>query len=139
MKRDRLKGYTCECCAQLVKEYNRPMYKTQLESLIKLYALDKMEPGKYWHITRLNTSSSGGDFAKLRYWDLIMPLANDNPKKKHSGRWRITRKGKQFAGGRRRLPKYARVYNKELLFLNGPLVTVSEAYGKGFDYEELMK
>ena len=139
MSRDRLKGYPCECCDQLVKEYNRPMYKTQLKSLVRLYALDKVEPGQFQHITKLNTASSGGDFAKLRYWGLIVPKSNDDPKKKHSGLWMITRKGIHFASGRRKVPKYARVYNHDLLFLNGPLVSIAEAYGENFNYEELMQ
>jgi len=87
----------------------------------------------------LEGEGGGADFAKLRYWGLIMELENDNPKKKNSGIWIITKKGGEFLKSGKQIPKYALIYNGKFLDFDGDeIITIQSALGNKFNYQELM-
>ena len=64
---------------------------------------------------------------------------NDDPSKKSSGYWRVTDKGRGFLALQITVPKTAVVYNNRLERLEGVFITIQEALGKKFNYEELMR
>jgi len=79
----------------------------------------------------------------LKHWGLIeRPAKNadseQNPKKKHSGFWRPTEKGIQFAQGRISVPERALIYKDECLGFEGEDVLIHGPLPPGFDYEKIM-
>ncbi len=136
------KGTTCPCCGQMVKLYSRPMHHTMAAMLIRLYRLQK-SPDEYHHIKHLvaGISATGtSDFSKLRYWGLVEQMPKD-PKesKRTSGYWRITQRGVQFVLGQRTEHQRVLIFNKKNLGLTGNQITIKQALGDSFDYNELMK
>lgn len=137
MNKARDKGCNCPVCGQFVKVYKRTINASMAAQLIRA----KMRYGsKSFHIRDLIEGEGGGaDFAKLRYWGLIVELENTNPKKKNSGRWKITHSGLAFVLGYGQIPKYALIYNGRFLDFDGDeTVTIQSALGKNFDYQQLM-
>jgi hypothetical protein len=82
----------CPCCKKKYNEiYKRHLYKAIVQGLSNLYH------GR-------GSTSSIGDFAKLRYWGFI---ERDKTKK----RWKITEKGKNFIQGQISVPKTVFIQN----------------------------
>ena len=130
--------YRCESCDQLVKEYPRSIYAAMAKALIALYWLDVANPDQYHHITDLNTASSGGDFAKMRYWGLIIEKPLNGEDKRTSGFWAITQTGRDYVEGKVTLPKYCNVIHGIPTEFTGSQRTIVDALGKHFSYFELM-
>ena len=72
----------------------------------------------------------GGDYAKLRYWDLIEEVA--------SGRWRITTLGRKFVADKERVPSTVWVYNKRVREVGEDTVNIREALGNPALYDQLV-
>jgi hypothetical protein len=133
-----MNGVECPCCERFLKIYKRPITSTMARMIIKLYHL-----GGEWHHVRIiakGISDTGtNDFSKLAYWELIKQGENNNPKKKNSGNWKITKKGKKFVLNQILVSSHAYVYNKNVLEFEGTDTTIIKSLGKDFDYSELMK
>jgi hypothetical protein len=80
------------------------------------------------------------DFEKLKYWGLIHQQEKDpaDTKKRTSGMWAITAKGRQFARGDIKLPSHVSIYNSKALGLDGDDVGIKEVLGHLYDYEEVL-
>lgn len=129
------KGSTCPCCGQGVKLYHRPIYFNQAFSLINLY---KLGPG-YFHISAFSTGrTGGGDFAKLRFWGLIAEQPNTDDGKRTSGMWEITEKGINWVLGETTVQKYVDIYNQKPISFSSDQISIREALGNDFNYDELM-
>ena len=138
MDKARHKGADCPVCGQFVKVYKRTINASMAAQLIRAY---KLYGGREtFHIKNILEGEGGGaDFAKLRYWNLIIELHNDNPFKKNSGRWQLTEHGCAFIMGFRKIPKYALIYNGRFLDFDGDeTITIQDALGNKFNYRELM-
>ena len=131
-------AYNCPCCGQLVKEYKRKVSSPAIKGLIQLYHMTKTDPDDFIHVFDLGDGARGGDFAKLRYWDLVEELANDDEDKKNSGYWAITDFGQRFVRRRAKIRKYCHIYNGEVLSFSGPKITIVTALNEQFSYKELM-
>jgi hypothetical protein len=131
-------GAPCPCCTQFVKVYKRSITSSAARWLIWLVLSYKaMPPGSFVDIKRSDVR--GGDYAKLRFWNLIESQPNDDPEKRSSGMWRPTSSGVAFAMNQMTLPKYAHVFDDRVLKHSGAPVAITETLGKKFNYEELMK
>lgn len=142
-------GTTCLCCGQHAKVYRRKINSTMVKGLLVFYrhvlALsggDKTLVSSQWvHVPRQTAlSAMGGDWARLQLWGLIVSqLDTERPDGgPNSGVWRMTEKGLDFVRRKVRVQMYAKIYNASLLGLDGPLVSISEALGDDFSYEELL-
>lgn len=129
-------GVACPCCKQFVKLYKRRLHKAMAVSLIKLYKL-KDSHEKYYHINDF-VGIGMGDFAKLKYWGFILEAKNDDDMKRTSGMWKITQDGIDFVEMKRMAPLYALVFNSSLYGFTGEPISIKNALGKKFNYEELM-
>ena len=138
MDKAKHKGGDCPVCGQFVKVYKRTINASMAAQLIK--ADKQFGIHHTFHINEILEGDGGGaDFAKLRYWNLILEIKNDNPKKKNSGRWIITVLGRAFIMGYRKMPKYALIYNGRFLEFDGDeTITIQEALGNKFNYQSLM-
>jgi hypothetical protein len=134
-------GCECPCCGQFVRLYKRNIYKSQLEMLFGLYKLSN----EYHHMSAIGESAgltytAGGiGLSKLAYWGLILEKPNiNNRKKRTSGYWQITQKGRAFIEGKITIPKYVLIYNAKKQGFSGDDISISDIIDD-FDYEKLMK
>jgi len=131
-------GAICPCCNRLVKMYKRKPSSTAAMGLIALYRLTTTGKGAWFHISAIQGKSGGGDFAKLRYFGLIEEAENTDGLKRTSGYWRITPKGRQFVKGWAKVPCYVQVYNGRVYGESEETITIFQALGNRFNYDELM-
>jgi len=134
-------GARCPCCTQYTKVYRRRIYSKMATLLIKLY---RMKTQVYYTTDELVKMSGdinfrGGDFCKLSHWELIETRPNHNDEtKKQSGLWRITEKGREFAGGKISVKSHVIIYDNRILGFDGKNVFIKDCFGKHFNYTELM-
>lgn len=116
-----------------------------LINLVRLYK----ESGDFEHVNEIGrVARSEHDFAKCRYWGLIVQKTNEDTKKKCSGLWKPTEKGITFVEGRIWITRLAVVYNEELQYrkidgeweewFEGEEINIHDALGDKFDYAALM-
>lgn len=140
-------GVLCPCCGQFVKVYPRPITGSMAYTLILIYRYfqkpiheDWLHVANYIHGLGLPANLYGGDFAKLRHWGLIEQKDGERDDGSNRiGYYRITEKGKQFVLGKATVPARARIFNKKCYSLTGKEISIRQALGKKFNYEELMK
>jgi len=137
-------GGDCPCCTQFVKIYRRPLNAQMTRWLIGLVRVHS-RTGDWVHVDEIGASLGLGkhahpaDFAKLRYWGLIVQQPNDDPTKRTSGCWMPTQNGRAFVYGRLTVPSHCVLYNSKLMRLEGKERDVRRTLGKEFDYAELMR
>lgn len=130
---------TCPCCTQLAKIYKRQIYARMAVALIRIYRHGGDENG-WLHVPSLLRERGFADTTKLSYWGLIEPMPNveRDDGSTRTGWWRITGTGRAFVRRQTTMPKYAHVYDGRVLRHDGAPMTIDDALGKGFDYDELM-
>jgi hypothetical protein len=127
-------GAKCPCCTQFAKVYRRKINSGMAHALIQMYR----HAGTEWfYLPNITSRWQGRDEAGLRYWLLVDELQE---KREDGGRawWRITPLGERFVMRQIRVAKYARIYDGRCLSLTGEPVSITDALGDRFDYNELM-
>lgn len=114
----------CPHCHQTVKTYSRSIYKGMWRAL---RLIGDSAHGADAHT--IMTTTYCGDYAKLAYWGLVY---QDTAKV-----WHITDKGRQLLNGELSIPKYAYVYNGNVVGFSAETVTAAECRKK-FDLAEVM-
>lgn len=137
-------GVTCPCCEQFVKVYRRKITSVCAFGLVVLMKTDPygfVHMPSFWHKIRLEpmfgAAFNGGDWAKLRFWGVIMPMESTTGAER-TGFWRLTQTGRNFVNGAIVLPKYKFFYNGEVLEEGDEVVDIREALGSNFNYDEIM-
>lgn len=128
------KGAPCPLCQQHSKMYRRKINSGMARSLIHMYR----SAGTSWIHVRLIGAKSREE-GKLAYWGLVEEQKGAGLHGGRAGYWRVTRKGEDFLNGHLKVPKYAKVYNGQVYGFEGDDVSIKDALGTKFDYEELMK
>jgi hypothetical protein len=144
--RNRDDGVQCPCCDQYVKVYKRPINSSMAYALIIMDRYYNDHPVDEWlHVEDYLKRFSGipaairGDFHKLRYWGLIEAKQDTRDDgSKRNGFYRITEKGRQFVRDRETVPSHVLICNKEVLGFGERVITIKDALGVKFDYNELM-
>ncbi|WP_179475358.1 hypothetical protein [Mycolicibacterium vinylchloridicum] len=128
-------GVNCPVCDQHVQLYYRKLNAQMASVAIAMY---RVAGGDWVHIPSLQMLRA--DETKLRYWGLIEARPDDerDDGSPRTGWWRLTWDGIQFVLGNLRVQNAAVVFNGECLRLDGPLISVREALGRRFRYDELM-
>lgn len=134
------RGYShdCPCCGQHAKIYKRTIHAGMAAALIRMYQMNVTDNGGWIPVSEIYARGAAGDYAKLRYWSLVESADARGAVKNASGFWRLTDRGKRFVEGQLRLPKYALVFDNNVLGHEGALVTIHECLGKRFSYVSLM-
>lgn len=135
------KGTECPCCGQFVKRYKRKLNSSMAEGLIVMYKSHKETSDHEWiHVTSFDLNAfRGGDWAKVRYWDLATEKPHEgDTSKRTSGWWKLTIKGFLFVEKKLTLPKYILLYNDKFLDFEGKNINIEESLGYKFNYQELM-
>ena len=75
---------------------------------------------------------------KLRYWGLLEEELELRPDGGRAGWWRVTELGEWFVLKEATVPRYARIYDNRCLSLVGDQVSITDALGTKFNYDDLM-
>lgn len=128
-------GGTCPCCTQFTKIYDRPIGSHQARWLIRCWQRFRLEP--FHQATQARTA--GGDYAKLRFWELIQDMREVRADGGPAGWWQVTELGGKWVRGEVAVPKRALVFNnRRLRYEDEGGWTVEQALGKVFNYREIM-
>ncbi len=133
------KGIECPCCGRFTKRYRRKFNHGMASSLIQIYKWSCQNPGQWMHVVEeLGMECHHAEYSKSRYWGFLI----QEPGKTEgtpSGRWMITDKGGQFVRGGLTVPKYIYLVNSEMVGIGGDDISIKDAIGDHFDYDELMR
>ncbi len=136
------KGARCPCCEQLVKQYKRRINAQMCYFLIRLHRLTKYtQTGqRYFSTQQLELPYQlGGDWARLRHWGLIEQMPNHEDRKRTSGHWGITDKGKEFVNLQIKVPEKILIHNNHFMGFDGDEIDMQEALDVKFNYKQLME
>ncbi len=127
-------GAHCPACGQFTKVYKRSINGEMATTLILAWRKHQLD---WFHLPTLLGRGSG-DTAKLRYWGLLEHDPTPRDDGGQGGSWRVTNLGERFIHGRLLVDKYAHVFDSECLGFSGPKVSIADALGKKFNWQELM-
>ena len=133
LKKNAEEGTICPCCNQTVK-----VYKVKLTSSMAMMLIGFYKKGEVWVHAIKELKPVNGDYAKLRHWGLLEKKIENDTENKASGYWRITHKGVQFIKGYVTVSEKIRLYNNKFYGYTGKHITLKEALGNKFKFEELM-
>jgi hypothetical protein len=128
-------GVECPACRQHVKVYRRKINSGMARSLMLMYRVG----GRDWVHVPSQVGARSREEGKLAYWGLVEEEKALRPDGGRTGYWRVTRIGELFVLNKCTVPKYARIYNGELVNLDpNEQVSIVDALGTKFDYAEMM-
>ena len=140
-----IEGKKCPHCNQYVKLYKRKITSSMAYALILIQKYFDNNDEEWLHVTnylsKLNipTAVKGGDFAKLMHWKLLIKMKETRDDgSDRVGYWKVTQKGKDFIKGNVKVPKFAGIYNQKFYGFSGDLISIKDALGTKFKYDELM-
>lgn len=128
------KGANCPLCGQHAKLYRRKLNTGMAVSLVKMYRINKTD----WVHVPTSIGAKSREEGKLRYWNLVEEQAGKGLHGGRAGYWRLTSFGEQFVLGKATIPMYALVYNGRVMDHEGKHITIRDALGTGFNYQDLM-
>lgn len=131
-------GATCPCCRRLAKIYRRKINSTQARDLIAMYRYGGTEFAYLPHVRKASGGRSNREEPKLRWWGLVEEEPTLRPDGGRAGWWRVTERGVMFVRCQITVPKYAREYDGRCLRLLGDPITIRDALGTKFNYDDLM-
>lgn len=150
---NRSKGTRCPVCLRPAKIYSRHIKSSAAIVLIALR--NKYYRDRVWSPVHgvsfigglnlpgpLKTVIAKGDWQKLRFWGLIIPIDNiPSSGGKTSGHWGITQLGIDFVDGKVSVPYTVYEFHSEVLGHDGAhrTTTIDKALGKRFNFQELMR
>ncbi len=132
--RERGGGVICPCCDKYVKVYSRSFNASMARSLIWLVNASKS--GSLWIDVPMQAPQwlvRTNQLSLARWWGLVERFPSQ------SGMWRPSKDGVKFAQCLTRIPSNVLTYNGDFLEYEGSLISITDALGKHFDYDELMK
>tara|TARA_R110002096_G_scaffold41647_1_gene112582 strand:- start:108 stop:608 length:501 start_codon:yes stop_codon:yes gene_type:complete len=129
-------GSHCPCCDRWGKIYPRHFNSSMARALLWLVGegddwTDVPNTAPKW-LTRTN------QLPTVRWWGLIERQESDDPTVKHSGMWRPTERGSNFAHGRTTIPRMVFTYNAKVIRFGEEKMRVEEAFKTNFDYMQVM-
>lgn len=138
--KDKSKGYFCDCCGMYVKSYVRRMNCNMALTLIHLY---KQKQFGFVHVEKFLTENKlprSGDFHKLTYWKMLETLpekrSDGSPR---NGYYKLTGLGIMFVEGKTTAKESIVMFNNKFMgFGSEKEITIQQALGKRFSFDELM-
>jgi len=130
-------GAQCPCCDRFTKVYDRKLNSSMALALVLLYQHGK---GEWVHLFDFlqERKAQHSDAAQLRHWGLIEESTEEGPNgSPRSGYYRLTLLGALFVERRASVARSIFVYNDEVRGRSEEVVTIVEALGTSFSYDEL--
>lgn len=132
-----VEGSRCPCCNRLVKLYKR---KLSAEMVVFLIALCWEYAGDYLDIRKLRKwKYQRGDYAYLAHWGLVEQKEGNEDGKRGSAHWRPTDAAFKFIFRHALMPSHIHMLCGEYLGHSEKLVSVDDALGEKFNYDELIR
>lgn len=130
-------GRSCPCCGQFSRIYVRKMHATIARGLIRLVRTWERRPG-WVHVRELGLTA-WGDFAKLMHWGMTIQKEKEKgDKSRTSGLWQPAQKGVRVVHNQEKFWSHIMLYDGRFLGFAGEQITIIDALGEKFDYEEVM-
>jgi hypothetical protein len=135
-------GCVCFNCGQDATMQHPQVNSTMAYLLISFWNMNR---GEEWtHVDNIKgfkgkvASNHGGNFAKAAYWELIKPMPNTDEKKRTSGYWKLTEKGKMYVLNKVKIHKRCHFFDMRVYGFSGPPVGITDALHKKFNYQEIL-
>jgi len=131
-------GCECPACGQRAKIYPRSLYASLALVMIRAYQTAGRD--EFHQPTTVRTT--GGDYAKLRWWKLVEDLHERREDGGRAGWWRVTALGEAWVLGRVGVPRTVLVYNNQMRGVDETREQtwmIQDALGTKFNYAELMR
>lgn len=131
-------GVTCPLCTQNVKVYRFHINASMAVALTRIWR----HGGRAWvDVSAMDLPHNlHGHLSKLRFWGLL-----EKPEGEHRedgsprvGIWRVTERGEDWMRGAITVPSHARIYDNRCLGIVGEPMTIRDALGHRFNFDELM-
>ena len=132
-------GGACPVCDRFGIVYRVGLNATMAKSLIWLSKVQTPDGWVDVPTTAPKFVLRSNQLATTKHWGLVERRANDNPKIKHSGMWRITDKGRQFVNNQLRVSKKVYIYNDVVEAWSPEDVSIEECFAEHFDYRDAMR
>lgn len=130
-------GVSCPCCNQMVKLYKYKLSYGLAKMVLDVYRLHQQ--GREWVHIQSELKPKNGDYAKLRHWDLLEARGDKSDDGNSTAYWRLTEFGRLFARCERAVPSHALLFDSRKFGTAGEYITIRQALGNKFNYDELMK
>lgn len=127
-------GTNCPLCGQHAQLYRRKINAGMAHSLIRMYRIN----GTGWVHVPTSVGAKSREEGKLAYWRLVEEQAGKGIHGGRAGYWRVTEFGEQFLRNQAQVPTYALVYNGRVMGHEGAMVSIRDALGTKFNYDDLM-
>lgn len=124
-------GVHCVLCEQYARVYRRKLNSGMAQALVMMYRAAGLDWCYRPDVLR-DLKTSAHDNTLLHYWGLW-------ERGDEVGWWRVTTLGEEFIRDEIEVPRFAVIYNSELLRLDGPWIDIHQALGDKFDLDELMR
>lgn len=123
-------GAQCPCCQQHAQQYARSVTKSMVHTMGHLLGAQRQDTKRYVHLAKIPQRTR--DVATCGYFGLI----DEDPHRR--GWWRVTDFGADWLEGGERIPKYAHVYNGEVVGFTGDRVRVFDVDVK-FELDKVLR
>jgi hypothetical protein len=134
------KGTECPCCGRFGKEYRRKLNSGMALTLIRIYKSQQREWIHVKEYLRMHEYKNSHDWTLLKYWGLLEPkIAQRDDGSDRNGFHRITQKGIDFVEAKINVQSHIFLYNSGFLGFSGNMVSIRDALGRHFNYDELME
>lgn len=130
-------GVNCPCCGQLVKLYDRKLNSGMAIFLLGLYG--STFEGNFEHASTVLVGTKSLDYSVLRHWRLIEEDNRLVAGKRKSGFWRVSERGRKFVEAKITVPSHVKLFNNKLVGFSEDRISITQALGKNFDYNEVMR
>jgi hypothetical protein len=149
-------GTTCQCCGRWAKRYRRHVNSTMAGCLCVMLAMTRERIAK-GEDTWLRAEDVGqrlrqslhfamvsyphGEIGKLAFneWGLVeAKLVDPRGKKKASGLWRVTERGRAFVEGSLQIPRYLWVYDNHVDSASDEKIGLRQCFKTTFNYQDLL-
>lgn len=130
------KGAHCPLCGQRAQMYHRKINSGMARSLIHMYRIAGPHPDRWIHVSQIGAKSR--EEGKLVHWGLLEEQKAVGLHGGRAGYWRLTQKGLDFVQGKTTVHSHVFIYDGRFYGFDGSQVTIKDALGAKFDYNELL-
>lgn len=137
-------GVRCPCCSKHVQLYRTRLNAPMARALLLINGAPAQAYENGWlHVENYFVHidiTIKGVHGKLKHWKLLEQKENnDEPEKNKSGYWRMTDLGRDFAEGKVTVHEAVYLYLDKVRGRDEVAISIKQALGVKFDYDELMR
>lgn len=128
-------GTLCPCCDKHAQIYRWNLYKSAVSMLDRMHRMAGLE---FIESKEAKTGRSYSHCSQLKFWGLVENEKTRRPDGGRSGWWCVTEKGQAFLRNQVQVPKYAFVYDNEVLRFDETILVRVTDIVVDFDWRQHM-